>query len=40
MRLSQSKIPTLKNGEVLIEVYSAGVNRPDILQRSGQYLRH
>ncbi len=30
-------MPTLKPGEVLIKVYAAGVNRPDVLQRSGNY---
>lgn len=30
-------VPTLKAGEVLIKVHAAGVNRPDILQRTGNY---
>lgn len=30
-------LPTLKAGEVLIRVHAAGVNRPDVLQRSGNY---
>jgi putative PIG3 family NAD(P)H quinone oxidoreductase len=30
-------IPQLKAGEVLIKVAAAGVNRPDVLQRSGNY---
>jgi NADPH2:quinone reductase len=30
-------LPTLKAGEVLIEVAHAGVNRPDCLQRAGGY---
>ena len=30
-------MPTLKAGEVLIKVHAAGVNRPDVLQRSGNY---
>ncbi len=29
--------PTLKPGEVLIQVAAAGVNRPDVLQRMGHY---
>lgn len=29
--------PQAKSGEVLIEVSAAGVNRPDVLQRLGQY---
>lgn len=30
-------VPTLKAGEVLIRVHAAGVNRPDVLQRTGNY---
>jgi NADPH:quinone reductase len=30
-------LPTLKEGEVLIKVAAAGVNRPDVLQRMGGY---
>jgi putative PIG3 family NAD(P)H quinone oxidoreductase len=30
-------IPTPKDGEILIKVVAAGVNRPDILQRQGLY---
>ena len=30
-------MPTLKPGEVLIRVHAAGVNRPDVAQRKGQY---
>lgn len=30
-------VPTLKPGEVLIAVEAAGVNRPDVIQRLGQY---
>src|SRR5438067_4625916 len=30
-------LPTLKPGEVLIRVIAAGVNRPDVFQRLGQY---
>jgi NADPH2:quinone reductase len=29
--------PTPKEGEILIKVVAAGVNRPDVLQRSGNY---
>ena len=29
--------PVLKAGEVLIKVHAAGVNRPDVLQRTGNY---
>ncbi len=37
MKLDQGALPTPKAGEVLIEVAYAGVNRPDCLQRSGNY---
>ena len=30
-------VPTLKLGEVMIEVMAAGINRPDVLQRTGNY---
>ncbi len=30
-------MPVLKTGEVLIKVHAAGVNRPDVLQRTGNY---
>src|SRR5215218_1865714 len=30
-------VPTLAAGEVLVKVAAAGVNRPDVLQRMGQY---
>jgi NADPH:quinone reductase len=37
MRLAHSPKPTLKEGEVLIEVFYAGVSRPDVAQRQGVY---
>lgn len=37
MTLAQGPIPTPGPGEVLIRVAAAGVNRPDIAQRLGQY---
>jgi NADPH:quinone reductase-like Zn-dependent oxidoreductase len=37
MKLALGAKPTLKAGEVLIEVMYAGVNRPDVAQRSGSY---
>jgi putative PIG3 family NAD(P)H quinone oxidoreductase len=37
MELAVGPQPTPKAGEVLIEVQYAGVNRPDVLQRSGSY---
>ncbi len=33
----ESEIPVPKEDEVLLRVYAAGVNRPDILQRQGVY---
>jgi NADPH2:quinone reductase len=30
-------MPVLKAGEVLIKVHAAGINRPDVLQRTGNY---
>lgn len=30
-------MPTVAAGEVLIRVYAAGVNRPDVIQRAGKY---
>ena len=35
--LTERPIPKTKSGEVLVKVYAAGVNRPDILQRKGLY---
>ena len=37
LRLVERPIPTPGSGEVLVRVEAAGVNRPDILQRLGQY---
>jgi putative PIG3 family NAD(P)H quinone oxidoreductase len=37
MKLAEGPHPALKPGEVLIEVQYAGINRPDIMQRSGSY---
>ena len=37
MHLAEAEQPVLHSGEVLIEVHYAGVNRPDVLQRSGSY---
>lgn len=37
MTLSEVPKPDLQEGEVLIKVLAAGVNRPDILQRQGNY---
>jgi NADPH2:quinone reductase len=35
--LAERATPALKTGEVLIKVSAAGVNRPDVLQRTGNY---
>ena len=37
MQIKEAPLPALKPGEVLIEVAYAGVNRPDVAQRSGSY---
>ncbi|MGL5002460.1 MAG: NAD(P)H-quinone oxidoreductase [Casimicrobium sp.] len=37
MRLIDTPVPTPAADEVLIKVHAAGVNRPDVLQRSGKY---
>ncbi|MDI2113373.1 NAD(P)H-quinone oxidoreductase [Commensalibacter nepenthis] len=38
LTLSTLPIPTCKEGEILVRVLAAGVNRPDIMQRKGLYL--
>ena len=35
----QRPVPTPEAGEVLIHVAAAGVNRPDLMQRSGAPIR-
>jgi NADPH:quinone reductase len=37
MRVGDTEMPKVATGEVLIRVAYAGVNRPDVLQRSGRY---
>ncbi|NJN40539.1 MAG: NAD(P)H-quinone oxidoreductase [Gammaproteobacteria bacterium] len=37
LKIAEGEQPVLKTGEVLIEVQYAGVNRPDVMQRSGKY---
>lgn len=37
LRITQRALPAPADGEVLIEVAAAGVNRPDVLQRKGGY---
>jgi NADPH2:quinone reductase len=37
LRLCERPMPTLRDGEVLIKVHAAGINRPDVFQRKGAY---
>lgn len=37
LRLCERPMPVPQAGEVLIKVHAAGVNRPDVLQRTGNY---
>lgn len=37
LMLTDCSVPDIREGEVLIRVHAAGVNRPDILQRLGKY---
>ena len=37
LRLSRRPVPVPGDGEVLIRVVAAGVNRPDVMQRQGYY---
>ncbi len=37
LQVRQGSLPELKPGEVLLEVAYAGVNRPDMMQRTGSY---
>ena len=37
LRPAQRPLPQIRHGEVLIKVAAAGVNRPDIMQRTGNY---
>lgn len=37
LKAVQIPVPALKDGEILIRVMAAGVNRPDIVQRMGAY---
>jgi len=37
LRLCERPLPTLREGEVLIKVHAAGINRPDVFQRKGAY---
>lgn len=37
LKICERPLPAFKSGELLIEVHAAGVNRPDVLQRAGNY---
>jgi NADPH2:quinone reductase len=37
LRLCERPLPVAREGEVRIRVHAAGVNRPDVLQRTGNY---
>ncbi|NYE59178.1 NADPH2:quinone reductase [Duganella sp. 1224] len=37
LKLCERQMPVVKAGEVLIKVHVAGVNRPDVFQRQGNY---
>ena len=37
LRVVRRPLPELRDGEVLIRVAGAGVNRPDVMQRLGYY---
>jgi len=37
LKLAQRPVPTPQEGEVLVRVAAAGVNRPDVMQRQGRY---
>jgi len=37
LQLTERPMPQPADGEVLIRVQAAGVNRPDVLQRKGAY---
>src|SRR3954469_20331763 len=37
LKIGTRPVPQPKTGEVLVKVEAAGVNRPDVLQRTGNY---
>ncbi len=37
LRLASGPVPAVNDGELLISVSAAGINRPDVLQRKGMY---
>lgn len=40
LQIRERPMPDFKPGEVVIKVHAAGVNRPDVFQRSGNYAPH
>lgn len=37
LQLGEAALPELRPGAILVQVEAAGINRPDLLQRAGQY---
>ena len=37
LKMCERPLPALQPGQVLIKVHASGVNRPDVLQRTGNY---
>ncbi len=37
LKIAERSVPALEDGEVLVKVSAAGVNRPDVIQRKGLY---
>src|SRR5712664_4776070 len=37
LKVAKRPVPVPKDGEVLVRVAAAGVNRPDVMQRQGRY---
>ncbi len=37
LRIIQRPIPTPAEGQILVKVEAAGINRPDVVQREGRY---
>lgn len=37
LRVCERPVPQFRQGEVLIKVHAAGINRPDVIQRMGHY---
>src|SRR5579862_7622819 len=37
LQIGERPVPAPREGEILVEVAAAGVNRPDVMQRQGHY---